>query len=247
MKRKMLILIILASLIPGIIAVVQYLEKEKKEKENIIRKKALNSKIDSLRIDNLDLSNQLKALLVDNANLSHQLTETALELNNNVIGASDLDIQINNTKNSEFNFRFENNNDLPIVNAHITIQNYTEIKKCEIIKENDNQIHIKFDCYKDNFIKKTGINLNPHSAIIFDTKSFFFFKGYMNFAIQIETRKETIIYHIVYKIIEDKMVKSFRVYNLVEGKKIFVSEKNPLKLTDDFWRNNFYEKVLFTN
>ena len=71
----------------------------------------------------------------DNVNLSHQLTETALELNNNVIGASDLDIQINNTNDSEFNFRFENDNDLPIINAHITIQNYSEIKKCEIIKE----------------------------------------------------------------------------------------------------------------
>ena len=229
----MLTLIILASLIPGILAVVQYFESAKKEKENLINEKILNQKI--------------KTLLDDNAKLSHQLTETALELNNNVIGASDLDIQINNIKHSEFNFRFKNESELPVVNAHITIQNYTEIKKCEVIKENETQVHIKYDCYKDNFIKQAGINLNPFGAIVFDNKSFDFLKGYMNFAIQIETRKKTIIYHLVYKIIDDKMVRSFRVYNLVIGKKIFISEENPLKLNNDYWNENFYEKVLFTN
>jgi len=229
----MLILIILASLIPGTLAVVQYFESAKKEKQSLINEKALNQKI--------------KTLLDDNAKLSHQLTETAYELNNNVIGASDLDIQINNTKNSEFNFRFENDSDLPVINAHITIQNYTEIKKCEVIKENDEQVHIKFDCYKNNFIKQTGINLNPFGAIVFNAKGFNFLKGYMNFAVQLETRKKTIIYHLVYKIIDGKMVRSFRIYNLVNGKKLFISEKNPLKLDNDYWKNNFYEKVLFTN
>jgi hypothetical protein len=233
MKKIMLILIILASLIPGTLAVVQYFESAKKEKQSLINEKALNQKI--------------KTLLDDNAKLSHQLTETAYELNNNVIGASDLDIQINNTKNSEFNFRFENDSDLPVINAHITIQNYTEIKKCEVIKENDEQVHIKFDCYKNNFIKQTGINLNPFGAIVFNAKGFNFLKGYMNFAVQLETRKKTIIYHLVYKIIDGKMVRSFRIYNLVNGKKLFISEKNPLKLDNDYWKNNFYEKVLFTN
>jgi hypothetical protein len=233
MKKIMLILIILASLIPGTLAVVQYFESAKKEKQSLINEKALNQKI--------------KTLLDDNAKLSHQLTETAYELNNNVIGASDLDIQINNTKNSEFNFRFENDSDLPVINAHITIQNYTEIKKCEVIKENDEQVHIKFDCYKNNFIKQTGINLNPFGAIVFNAKGFNFLKGYMNFAVQLETRKKTIIYHLVYKIIDGKMVRSFRIYNLVNGKKLFTSEKNPLKLDNDYWKNNFYEKVLFTN
>jgi|TARA_B110000240_G_C13331752_1_gene381585 hypothetical protein len=232
MKKTMLILIILASLIPGTLAVVQYFDSAKKEKENIIRENNLNKKI--------------KDLLDDNVNLSHQLTETALELNNNVIGASDLDIQINNTKNTEFNFRFKNDSDLPIVNAHITIQNYTEIKKCEVIKETENQIHINLDCYKDNFIKQSGININPNGAILFDNKSFNCLKGYMNFEIQIETRKKTIIYHLVYKIINGEMEKSFRIYNLLKGKKIFISEKNPLKLSNDFWENNFYEKLLFT-
>lgn len=240
MKKIMLILIILASLIPGILAIFQYFENERKEK-------VLNFKIDNLKVDNFNLNKQLNILLKDNVKLSRQLAETALELNNNVIGASDLDIQINNTKHSEFNFRFKNDNELPIFNAHITIQNYTEIKKCEIIKETDNQVHIKFDCYKDNFIKKIGINLNPNAAIIFDTKSFNFLKGYMNFAIQIETRKKTIIYHLVYKIKDDKMVKSYRVYNLIEGYKKYVSESNPLKLNADYWTEKFYEKVLYTN
>ena len=243
----MLTLIILTSLLPGILAVVQYFNNEKKERENSKNEKVLNSKIDSLKIDNDDLNRQLKNLVDDNINLSHQLSETALELSNNVIGASDLDIQINNTKNSEFNFRFENDSDLPIVNAHITIQNYNEIKKCEIIRENENQVHIKADCYESHFIKRTGINLNPHAAIIFNDKNFNFLKEYMNFSIQIETRRKTIIYHLVYKLVNDKMVKSYRLYNLTKGRKIFVSEFNPLELTTSYWTNNFYEKVLFTD
>ena len=60
MKKIMLILIILASLIPGIIAIVQYIDKEKKEIQNRENETALNSKIDSLRIDNSELKKNSK-------------------------------------------------------------------------------------------------------------------------------------------------------------------------------------------
>jgi hypothetical protein len=234
MKKTMLIFIIFVSLAPGFLAIIQYLESAKKEKENLINEKDLNQKI--------------KTLLDDNVKLSRQLTETALELHDNVIGASDLDIQIiKHNISSDFIFRFINDSALPVVNANITIHDYSEIKKCEVIKENDKQVVIKLDCYKNNFIKETGINLNPFGAIVFSTKSFNLLKDYMNFAIQLETRSKIIIYHLVYKFIDGEMVRSHRVYNLVNGEKLFKSEKNTLNLDNDYWNNNFYEKVLFTN
>ncbi len=236
----MLILIILASLIPGILAVTQYIKNNESEA-------VLYSKIDGLKTDNGILNNQLKSVIEDNAKLSHQLTETAIVLNNNVLGSSDIDIQINNTKNTEFNFRFENKSDLPIINAQITIQNYNQIKKCPIIKETDNQIHIKYACYEQSFLKHAKIDINPHGAIVFNDKNFYFFKDYMNFAIQIETRRKTVIYHLVYKLINSEMVKSYRIYELIDGKKIYISEVNPLGLDPEYWNNNFYEKILFTN
>jgi hypothetical protein len=247
MKKTMLILIILASLIPGVLAVVQYFDSKGKERRNHKNEQALNSKIDSLKLDNTELKTQLKSLLGDNMKLSHQLTETALDLNKNVIGESDLDIQIHNTSHNEFNFRFENISNLSVINSHITIQNYTEIKKCQVLRETENEIHIKFDCYQQNFLKQTGINLNPHAAIIFDTKSFPFLNDYMTFAIQIETRKMTLIYHLVYKIIEGKIVRSYRKYSLVDKKKIFISEDNPLNLKKDFWGDHFYKKILYVD
>jgi septal ring factor EnvC (AmiA/AmiB activator) len=112
MKKKMLILIILASLIPGILAVVQYYENETKEAQNILKENTLNEKIDSLKLDNNDLKNELKLLLKDNTKLSHQLSETALKLNDNVIGNGDLEIKIKPLTNNEFNFKFINENDL---------------------------------------------------------------------------------------------------------------------------------------
>ena len=197
MKKTMLLLIILASLIPGILAVVQHYDNEKKEAQNKKNEIALNSKIDSLKLDNSDLKKELKILLEDNAKLSHQLTETALKLNDNVIGSGDLEIELLTNKPSEFSFRFVNNSDLAVNNANIIVQDYNGIKKCEITRETESQIHIKFDCYKEHFIKYSGLNFNPNSATIDTSKIYPFTNGYMNFAIQIETRKKTIIYHLV--------------------------------------------------
>jgi len=246
MKKTMLILIILASLIPGVLAVVQYLENQKKDEENQKKEIALNSKIDSLKIDNSDLKSELIILSKDNANLSHQLTETALKLNDNVIGNGNVEIDLV-TESTQFKFRYLNNSDLAVHNANIMVQDYNAIINCKIIRESNNQVHIKYDCYKDYFVKHSGLNFNPHGAIIDTSKNYTYTKGYMNYAIQIETRKKTIIYHLVYKIIDDDMVKSYRIYNLVNGEKIFVSENNPLKLREDYWAKNFYEKVLYTD
>ena len=88
----MLILIILASLFPGILAVIQYLENEKKESESQKREIDLNSKIDSLAANNLELKGEIKILSKDNVKLSHQLSETAMKLNDNVIGNGDVDV-----------------------------------------------------------------------------------------------------------------------------------------------------------
>ncbi|MDQ2753249.1 MAG: hypothetical protein M3R72_09540 [Bacteroidota bacterium] len=123
----MLILIILASLIPGILAVVQYVENNKKEIESKKNKEAFNSKIDILKIDNSDLKRQLKTLSNDNADLLHQLAETALKLNENVIGSGDLQVELNTTNTSNFNLRFVNNSELVANNTNILIQHHNEM------------------------------------------------------------------------------------------------------------------------
>lgn len=221
----------------------QLQDKSSSEKSDKILKTGTNTeeKVDYLKIQNADLAKKVEqqAQVIDNlrqenTGLYSKLAETALELNNNIIGESDLDIQINKTRQTEFNFRFYNKSKLPVNNAHITIQNYNEIKKCDVLKETHDEVHIKFNCYEPNYIKQTGINLNPHGAIIFDTKSFNFLIDYMNFAIQIETRNKTIIYHLVYMIIDGKLVRSYRKYNLINKKKVFIQEDNPLHLADDF-------------
>lgn len=242
----MLILIILASLIPGVLAIFQYVDKEKNELQNKKNEEVLNSKIDLLRDDNSELKKELKILSNDNVKLSHQLTETALKLNETVTGESELDIEINTNKITEFSFRFVNNNDLPVNNANIMVQDYSKIINCEINKETKDKVFIKSDCYSGHFIKYSSVNFNPQTAFLDSNKRYPFTKEYMNFAIQIETRKKTIIYHLVYKLIQGDMVRSMKTYDLINNKKIFVEEENYLKLDNDFWSKYFYEKVLYT-
>tara|TARA_B110000902_G_C14209849_1_gene550957 strand:+ start:125 stop:850 length:726 start_codon:yes stop_codon:yes gene_type:complete len=239
MKKSMLILIILGSIISGISAIFQYVDKEKNEE-------GLNSKIDSLRDDNSELKKELKILSNDNVKLSHQLTETALKLNETVTGESELDIEINTNKITEFSFRFVNNNDLPVNNANIMVQDYSKIINCEINKETKDKVFIKSDCYSGHFIKYSSVTFNPQTAFLDSNKRYPFTKEYMNFAIQIETKKKTIIYHLVYKRIQGDMVRSMKTYDLINNKKIFVEEENYLKLDNDFWSKCFYEKVLYT-
>jgi hypothetical protein len=247
MKKKMLILIILASLIPGILAVVQYYENETKEAQNILKENTLNEKIDSLKLDNNDLKNELKLLLKDNTKLSHQLSETALKLNDNVIGNGDLEIKIKPLTNNEFNFKFINENDLAVNNATIIILEYNELIKCEIVKETKDKIYIKSDCYNANCIKYNGINFNPNSAFLANNKVYAFSKDYTNFSIEISTRKKTMIYYLVYKTINGELILSYRAYNYINQKEILVREINPLRLNEKFWSQNFHLKELFAN
>ncbi|MBP1640132.1 MAG: hypothetical protein H6Q17_1715 [Bacteroidetes bacterium] len=235
----MLILIILASLIPGTLAVLEHIQNDKAKKE-------LNSKIDSLTINNLDLKKSIRLLSQDNANLSHQLTETAMKLNNQVIGNGDLDIEINATKPTEFRFRFKNNSELSVNNISIIIQNYSEIMKCPILRESKNEIVIKSDCYMNKHTRISGFTLNPKAAYL-DETVYQLTSGYMNFAFRIATLKKTNFYHIAYKIINGCIYCSKREYNVVNDKLIFVKEINDLNLPDEYWSKNFYTKTLSTD
>lgn len=242
----MLLLIILASIIPGLLAVVQYFDNNKKEIQSKKDEITLNTKIDSLSLNNQDLKKELNILLKENLKLAHQLTETALKLNENVIGIGDLEIELSIANRQNFGFRFSNNSDLPVINANIIVQDFSEIIKCPIEQETDDKIFIKRSCYNGNFINYPGITINPNGAFNDINKSYPFTNGYMNFNIQIETRKKTIVYHLVYKMIGPEIVCSYRIYNLIKNKKALHFETNPLKLGNEYWEKNFYLKHLYT-
>jgi len=246
MKKIMLVLIILASLLPGILAVVQYFESEKKEKESKRNEIALLEKIDNLKGSNSELLLQTKQLAQDNSKLSHQLTETALKLNANVIGSDEIDFELSIANPNEFSFRILNKSGLPINNTGIVIQDYNKIIKCEVISEDESHIFIKKDCYKDNFINYSGININPHGMLNDKEKKYPITDGYMNFAIFIETRKNSSIYQLAYKLVNQNMVYSYRKYHLENNKYVYSSEKNNLRLNEDFWKENFHHKLLYT-
>ncbi|SMG23536.1 hypothetical protein SAMN03080602_01456 [Arenibacter troitsensis] len=257
----MLILIILASLIPGALAVVQYIENEKKEKVNKDNEQALNVKIDNLQIDNselkenlrllssqnTDLKKDLKLLSADNAKLSHQLTNTTLKLNESVIGSGDLEVHLTTNDNNEFKFKFVNNSDLPVFNTIITIQNYNEIIKCEVLNETPNHIHIKKSCYDGNFNTWNGIAFNPKSSFVDDVNLHPITNDYMNYSIIIQSRKKYIVHNVVIKKIKGQIRMSNRIYDLVnDTEMVLISENDDLGLSPNFWKENFHEKSLFT-
>ncbi len=228
----MLILIILSSLIPGTLAVFQYLDQQKKDSQYKKNEALLNSKIESLRIDNKELR--------------RQLIDTESNLNQAVIGAGDLDVEIRTIGDNQFIFRFVNNSELSVFDANIMVQDYSKIVNCDVVKENETEIHIKEDCYRGNFKKYSKITFNPGGAFIDKNARYLLTNDYMNFAIQVETRNQTVIYHITYKVIDDNLVRSIRKYNLLNNRKILVFERNALNLNTDYWRENFYEKILYT-
>ena len=239
-----LIFIILGSVITGVSAVIQYYDAEAKDKVRNENEKKLNTTIEGLKTENSELSQKLDVLRNDNLNLSHQLTETSLKLHENVIGESDLEIEISIENQTHFVLRLVNNSDLPVFNALVTIQNYNEIIKCPIINETEENIYIKYECYENNFVQQANLNFNPHSALL-TGKLFKITDDYLNFAIQVGTRKKTIIYHCVFKNIDGVFVRSYQKFDLVNDRKIFISEENPLKLKDSYWKENFYEKILY--
>lgn len=257
----MLILILLASLIPGALAVVQYVENEKKEKVNKENEEALNLKIDNLQIDNSELKENLKLLSSqnsglqkdlkllsdDNVNLSHQLANTALKLNETVIGSGDLEVRLIRNNNDEFKFEFVNNSELPVNNANITIQYYNEIMKCPVVNETEIHVNIKASCYEGKFNVFYGYNFNPNGGLLDVHNPHPITNDYMNYAIMIQTRKEYLIYYLVYKKINKQLVRSDRVYSLVDDREmILISENDNLNLTPNFWKENFHGKSLFT-
>lgn len=228
----MLILIIAASLTTGILAVMQYIDSENKEARSVANEIALRKEI--------------KTLSEDNLKLSHQLTETALQLNDNVIGNGDLEIELNTVSNTNFNFRFVNNSDLFVHNANILVQNFNDILKCQVLKQDDYRIYIKEDCYQSKHSKITGINFNPHNGYVDKETTHTFTTGYMNYMIRIATRRKTVFFQLVYKIVDSVVVRSYRIYNLIDDKMIFEQEVNNLHLPNEYWDANFYTKILYT-
>ena len=77
--------------------------------------------------------------------------------------------------------RFVNNNDLPVNNANIMVQDYSKIINCEINKETKDKVFIKSDCYSGHFIKYSSVNFNPQTAFLDSNKRYPFTKEYMNF------------------------------------------------------------------
>lgn len=243
----MLILIILASLIPGILAVVQYYDSLTKENESAIKENSLNSKIDSLKVDNSDLKKEIKQLLSDNVKLSSQLTETALKLHSTVIGGGDLDIEILTSRPNEFSFNFSNKGDLPINNANIVIQDMDAINQCPILRETSDKIFIQTACARNATQQYSAININPKGIFFDPNKSYNLNRNYMNYLIQIETRKKFVIYHLVYRIVNDNIDCSLRIFEKNNNKVVFISENNnPLKITDEYWDRVFTKKEIWT-
>ena len=246
MKKSMLILIILASLIPGILAVVQYFENDQKEKLAKQNEKELQTKIDNLNQSNNVLLESVKQLSKDNVNLSRQLTETALKLNKNVIGGDEIDFDVSIASPNEFSFRILNKTNFPINNANIVIQDFNEIIKCKKVNENDKQIFIKKSCYADNYLNYFGVYINPKGMFYQQERKFPILNGYMNFTIYFETLKSYSAYLLVYKVIEGKMIYSYRKFEIKNNKFTYVSEVNNLKLNDEYWDKHFYKKLIYT-
>lgn len=236
----MLTLIILASLIPGLLAVVQYIENGKKEIEAKANEKEMKSKIDSLSSDNSQMLNQIKELSKDNANLSTQLTETSLLLNENVKGNGELDLWAYPAQNGKIKFRVINNSEFPTYDVKIVIQDYDEIFKCNHSIEGET-VYIDTKCFQANSTFAETFNISSGTET--ELPYLFTVKGeYIHFVFQINTRKKLTIRQAVFKLNLGTFDQSYRIYELQKDKLIFKKEVNPLRLEKGYWDNHFYSQ-----
>jgi len=212
----MLILIILAWVAVGTLSVVKYYSNERKEDK-------LNAKIDSLTKHNIELSRKL---------------------DENVIGTGNLKIEIKVTEKNEMFFRFINNSVLPVYDAEIIIYNYSEIKKCKLLREVPEVVIISKECLKTNRYKLIDEIFNPGGGLIAENSKYKITNGYMNFEIIIRSRKRTISKRIVCKVVNKKIIFASRTYNIIDEKMEFITENDPLNLPGGFWEENFYDKML---
>lgn len=224
-KHNMLYFIIFAWIAAGALSIAQYISDSKNEEK-------LNSKVDSLTKINLELKK-------DNKKLSKKLDE-------NVIGAGDLDIEVKVAGGKEMFFRFVNNAYLPVYDAQITYYDYSEIMKCDFVRneENGDVVLIDGDCLKANRFRVFNEVFNPGSGYLADGKKFKITEGYMNFEIIIQTRKSFLSHYLVCKVIDKKIVYAKRTYEVLGYKMKLISESDPIGLPEDFWDSKFYGKQL---
>lgn len=244
----MLYLIIAASLIPGILAVAQYFESDRKDKENKANEIELKSKIDKLTTANSDLAEQLIKLQNDNFNLSQQLTQTSLFLNENIVGINNIDVNIIPCSKTEYHFTFKNNDSLPVLQAKIIIINYNELTKCQVLEIDSEKIVFDDACYMKNLLQLPEINLHAGNHIELPQKKYTHGPKieYLNFSIRSTTRKSTTVTYYVFKYVENKFEKSFRIYDIINDEEVFRSEDNNLNLKTEYWNKHFYlDKKVF--
>lgn len=242
MKKIMLYLIIASSLIPGILAVTQYFDGERKEKDAKKNELELKDKIDNLSVANSQLSSQISKLQTDNFNLSQQLTETSLSLNENIIGENNIEFNIIPCSQTEYHFTLKNNDDLPVLQAKIIIEDYNQIPNCPILENDNNKIIFDEVCYMKNIRQFPEVNINAGMSIEF-SKNLYKIKSpndYINFAIRSTTRKNVTLTYYVFKYIGNKFEKSYKVFDIIKGKKVFKSEVNNLNLKPEYWNQHFF-------
>ena len=223
MKKAMLILIILASLLPGILAVTQYFDNDKKEKEASKNEKELKNKIDSLNNNNSILARQISSLSEDNVRLSKQLTETSLLLNSNVIGGDKVDIVAVKTGQTQLTISAKNSSSYPVYDVQIVILNYDEIIKCNNIIKRES-VHIDRKCYMANMEIVPTFNMSPKNQSQLPNK-LNIDAEYVNRAFQIKTRNGITLRQTVFKITPQKIEQSYRLYEFVDDKLVFKEEK----------------------
>ena len=236
----MLILIILAGFFPAILAIAQYCENDKKEKEKNKKEIELKSKIDSLSIKNSQLSTQITSLATENAKLSHQLTETSLLLNSNVIGSDDIDVSVVVASPDQLKISLKNNSNFPSYDVQLVILDYENIIKCDkTIK--DESVYIDTKCYKQNITIVPTFNISPKNYV--EIPNLIKIRGELiHYGFQIKTRNGIILRHSIFKITPEKVEQSYRIYNFNNEKLTLVKEVNPLKITKKYWEQHFYSQ-----
>ncbi|MEO6161043.1 MAG: hypothetical protein ABIP23_08430 [Pelobium sp.] len=236
----MLILIILASLIPGVLAVLQYIESNKKEKDSKRYEMELKGKIENLTIANAGLSNQITGLSSDNLKLSRQLTETSLLLNENLRGGDKVDISAIQANSTQIKISAMNNSVFPVYDVQVVILDYDEIIKCKNTIRADS-VFIDIKCYKANISIVPTFNMSPNNET--EIPNLLPIKGeLMHYAFQIKTRNGITLRHSVFKVKKNKIEQSYRIYEFNNGKLVLTDENNPLKLTKEYWDQHFYSQ-----
>ena len=243
MKKMKLLLIIGGVLVTGIVAVMQYFEEEKNEKERKENETLLNTKINQLTINNSKLSDQLTNLQLENSQLSQQLTNTSLKLNESVLGLGDLDFILALSNDQEFRFKFMNNGTLPVYDAYITITNCDELAKCGTVSQNENEVFFNQTCRVAAVFQEPPLTINSHGAIIVNNT--YKLDASMNFLINIISRKKSIMIQYAARIINGNHEVCTRTFEVINNQPVFKKESFAYDLPKDYWKQHFFDTKKF--